>query len=101
MIFEYVGEISAKNNWGSVSIKFQADNNTLYVLLPKNNTFVKDVVINVYENKYAFLCCSEGRTDGAWVERNYTLNDGMVDFAAKIGENKTETINFDVYKRSL
>lgn len=100
-MFEHVGDMSIKNAWGSMSVKFQADNNTLYILLPKNNTYIKDIVINVWENKYAFMGCNKETIGGALTERNYTLSEGMVDFAIRIGENKTETVDFEVYKRSL
>lgn len=100
-MFEYVGDMSVKNNWSSMYIKFQTNGNALYILLPKNNTYIKDIVINVWENKYAFMACNKEITSGALAERNYTLSDGMVDFMVKIGENKVETVDFEVYKRSL
>lgn len=100
-MFEYVEDMPIKNNFGSMHIKFQTNENALYILLPKNNTYIKDIVINVWENKYAFMTCNKEATGGAWVERNYTLSDGMVDFTVKIGENKAETVDFEVYKRSL
>lgn len=100
-VFEYVGDISIQNKWNALSVKFNAENDTLYLLLPKTNTYIKNIIINVYRNKYGYLACSESTTSGAITSGNYTLTDNAVDFSLRIGENKVETIDFEVYKRSL
>lgn len=100
-MFEYVGDISVKNNWGALAMKFNAENDTLYLLLPKTNKYIKNIIINVYRNKYGYLACSESTTNGAVTSGNYTLADNTVDFQLRIGESKVETIDFEVYKRSL
>ena len=100
-MFEYVGDISVKNNWNALGVKFNAENDTLYLLLPKTNKYIKNIIINVYRNKYGYLACSESTINGAVTSGNYTLADNTVDFQLRIGENKVETIDFEVYKRSL
>lgn len=100
-MFEYVGDISVKNTWNALAVKFNAENDTLYLLLPKTNKYIKNIIINVYRNKYGYLACSEITINGAATSGNYTLADNMVDFTLRIGENKVETIDFEVYKRSL
>ena len=50
---------------------------------------------------HGYLACSESTTAGAIVASNYTLSDNAVDFSLRIGESKVETIDFEVYKRSL
>lgn len=100
-MFEYVGDISVQNNWGALAMKFNAENDTLYLLLPKTNKYIKNIIINVYRNKYGYLACSESTTNGALASSNYTFSDNAVDFSLRIGENKVETIDFEVYKRSL
>ena len=100
-MLEYVGDISVKNNWGALAMKFNVENDTMYLLLPKTNKYIKNIIINVYRNKYGYLACSESTTNGAVTSGNYTLADNTVDFQLRIGENKVETIDFEVYKRSL
>ena len=100
-MFEYVGDISIKNTWSALKIKFNAENDTLYLLFPKVNTYIKNIIINVYGNKYGCLACSESTVNGAITSSNYTLTDNAVDFSLRIGENTVETIDFEVYKRSL
>lgn len=82
-------------------MKLNAENDTLYLLLPKTNKYIKNIIINVYRNKYGYLACSEGTINGATTSSNYTLTDNAVDFSLRIGENKVETVDFKVYKRSL
>lgn len=100
-MFEYVGDMPIKNNWSALNVKFNAENDTLYILLPKTNKYIKNIIINVYRNKYGYLACSESTTSGAVTSGNYTFSDNAVDFSLRIGENKVETIDFEVYKRSL
>lgn len=100
-MLEYVGDISVQNKWGGLAVKINAENDTLYLLLPKTNKYIKSIIINVYRNKYGYLACSESTTAGAIVASNYTLSDNAVDFSLRIGESKVETIDFEVYKRSL
>ena len=100
-VFEYVGDISIQNKWSSLAVKLNAENDTLYLLLPKTNKYIKNIIINVYRNKYGYLACSESTASGAVASSNYTFADNIVDFSLRIGENKIETIDFKVYKRSL
>lgn len=100
-MLEYVEDISIQNKWSLLAVKLNAENDTLYLLLPKTNKYIKNIIINVYRNKYGYLACSESTINGAATSGNYTLADNMVDFTLRIGENKIETIDFRVYKRSL
>lgn len=101
MLFNYIGEITVENKWSALSIKFSADDNTLYILIPKDNDYVKNVIVNIFGGKYGFMACSESSTSGAVLANNYTLSDGMVDFSLRIAENKIGTIKFDLYKMDL
>ena len=99
MDFEYVGEISAENRYGAVLINLQAENDTVYLILSKDHSMM--VFVNVRGNKYAFLACGKGTERAGIVENNYTLTDGKVGIAPKIGDNIKETLTLDLYKRRL
>ena len=97
--FEYAGEISANNQYGRVSINFQAENDTVYLVLSKDRSMM--VFVNVRRNAYAFLAYAEGIGGAGIIENNYTLTDGKVGISPKIGDNVIETLALDLYKRRL
>lgn len=101
MMLEYVGDVTLANNYGTVTVNFPVENDTLYILRPKNYPYIKVIAILVHGDKYGFIFCAENTTGGAWTERNYDVSDGKVDFKARIAENKNETIDFAIYKMDL
>ena len=42
-MLEYVGDISVQNKWGALAVKINAENDTLYLLLPKTNKYIKNI----------------------------------------------------------
>lgn len=101
IMFDYVGDVTLTNKYGTLTVNFPAVNDTIYILKPKSYPYIKVIAVLVHGDKYGFMSCSENTTSGAWTDRNYGINNGNVNFTLSAAENKIENIDFTIFKMDL
>jgi len=100
--FEYMGEYQFQSMWESVNISMKVEDNSLYIIIPKDDDYIKYVVIGIFNGKYGFISCGESTKIGCLHDAGYTLTDNTVTINTKIGDRSyNKIVTFDVYRRSF
>lgn len=101
-LFTYVGTYTFTNTYGRVSIGFDADDDSVYFLVPQNAEIINNIfiIVSIRNGKYGFSYCNENNTNGLTSENNYTLSDGEVSFAISTTNSNIYNVEYDLFKMS-
>lgn len=97
-MFELIDTVNAVNNYGNIQISFTAEDNSFYLLIPRENYGNIMIVVNIINAKYAFMAMSNETAAGAICETNYGFSNNTVNIRKAIAKNEYKSILFDIYK---
>ena len=97
-MFELIDTVNTVNNYGNIQISFTAEDNSFYLLIPRENYENIMIAVNIINAKYAFMAMSNKTGAGAVCETNYGLSNNTVNIRKSIAKNEYKSILFDIYK---
>lgn len=97
-MFELVDTVEGVNNYGKIQISFTAEDNSFYLLIPRENYENIMVAVNIINAKYAFMAMSNNTGAGAECETNYGFSNNTVVISKAIAKSEYKSISFNIYK---
>ena len=99
-LFTYVGNYVFTNTYGKVSIGFDVDDDSVYLLVPRNTEIINNIFIfvSVRNGKYGFSYCNDNTTVGLTSENNYLLSDEGVRFNISATNSGIYNVEYDLFK---
>lgn len=99
-LFTHVRDYTFSNIYGKINIEIDADDNSVYLLVPKNKEIINTVfvLVNVRNGKCGFSYCNEDTTYGLVSENNYNFSDGKVAAPINGTNNGIYDVTYEMYK---
>lgn len=102
-LFTYVRDYTFSNTYGKINIEIDADDNSVYLLIPKNKEIINTVfvVVSTRNGKYGLSYCNEDTQNGLVSDNNYGLSDGKVTVVISGTNNGVYDVEYEMYKMNL
>lgn len=99
-LFTYVRDYTFSNAYGKINIEIDADDNSVYLLIPKNKEIINTVfvVVSTRNGKYGFSYCNEDTQIGLVSDSNYSLSGGKVTILINGTNNGFYDVTYEMYK---
>lgn len=97
-MFELIDTVNVVNNYGVIQISFTAEDNSFYLLIPRENYENIMIAVNIINAKYAFMAMSNNTEAGAACETNYGFSNNTVNIRKAIAKSEYKSILLDIYK---
>ena len=99
-LFIYVRNYTYTNTYGRITVEIDADDNSVYLLIPKNKDIVNTVfiIISVRNGKYGFSYCNEDTISGLTSSNNYSLSEGKTNFTINATNSVIYDVEYEMYK---
>ena len=99
-LFTYVRDYTFSNAYGKIKIAIDADDNSVYLLIPKNKEIINTVfvIVSIRNGKYGFSYCNENTSNGLQSDSNYVFSGGKVTFNILATNNGIYDVGYEMYK---
>lgn len=99
-LFTYVRDYTFSNTYGRIYIEIDADDNSVYLLIPKSKEIVNTVfvLVSIRNGKYGVSYCNEDTPNGLQSESNYTFSGGKVTFTISATNNGMYDVGYEMHK---
>ena len=102
-LFTYVRDYTFSNVYGRIIVEVDADDNSVYLLIPKSKEIVNTVfvLVSVRNGKYGFSYCNEDTSNGLISGNNYGFSDGKVTVPIATTNNGIYDVEYEMHKMNL
>ena len=99
-LFTYIRDYTFSNVYGRINVEIDADDNSVYLLIPKSKEIVNTVfiLVSVRNGKCGFSYCNEDTSNGLASGNNYGFSDGKVTVPISATNNGIYDVTYEVYK---
>lgn len=99
-LFTYVRDYTFSNTYGKINIEIDADDNSVYFLVPQNTETINNifVLVSVRNGKYGFSYCNDNTEFGLIYQNNYTLLNGKVELTINVTNSGIYDVKYDLFK---
>ena len=99
-LFTYVRDYTFSNTYGKINIEIDVDDNSVYLLIPKNKEIINTVfvVVSTRNGKCGFAYCNEDTQNGLASGNNYSISDGKVTVLINGTNNGIYDVTYEMYK---
>ena len=99
-LFTYVRDYTFSNTYGKINIEIDADDNSVYLLIPKSKEIINTVfvIVSTRNGKFGVAYCNEDTQNGLTSDNNYSLSDGKVTILIVGTNNGIYDVTYEMYK---